>query len=85
MKHNVIFSLLFGLLVGFVIYVFSMSIIDSNNKPVKFNQLEDLKHDALTLNYRGHEYTLFMLNGKVLSPVHDAACVKCNGLMIEGE
>lgn len=85
MKQNVIFSLLFGLLVGFVIYVFSMSIIDSNNKPVKFNQLEGLKHDALTLNYRGHEYTLFMLNGKVLSPVHDAACVKCNGLMIEGE
>lgn len=85
MKHNAIGLLLFGMLTAFIVYMMGKAVSDSNNKPVKFNQLEGLKHDALTLNYRDHEYTLFMLNGKVLSPVHDAACVKCNGLMIEGE
>ena len=85
MKQNVITFSAFVLSVSFIIFMFNKAINEKYNKPVKFNQLEGLKHDALTLNYREHEYTLFMLNGNVLSPVHDAACVKCNGLMIEGE
>lgn len=67
-------------LVAFLIYKSLNS-----KKALKFSQLSALVHDAATITYRGHEYGLFMVNGEILAPVHDAACKECNKLNINLE
>ena len=84
MKHNAIGLLLFGASSALIVFLMSKAIVDSKDAK-KFKHIKELTHDAITLNYREHEYTIFMVNGQILSPIHDAACVKCNGLMIEGK